>query len=339
MILPQSYVVALAVLIGGLLLAGSWAVTYKLTRKWRFELYSLDFALGALVIGLVAAFTLGNLGYDGFSIGDDITNSSKHSWLFAFVAGAAFSLGNMLTLGSASISGMGMPFSIALGVSTLLGLVLPQMARDPHRAVVAAGIALVVVALGAIAVAQSATASKAREEARAAGVKETALPAGGARAVILAVIGGFLMAASIVLSGAARGVNGVGPYALGIFFTGAVFLSTLLFSMFFMNLPVQGDPLGIRSYLKASRPRHGLATLGGVLWFAGALALWTVTAAPANTQLSRGAGIALVMVPPIVAAIWGLLLREYSPVPRSARAILAVAYALYAAGVALIATV
>jgi glucose uptake protein len=339
MILPQTYVLALSILIGGLLLAGSWAVTYKFTHNWRFELYYIDFAVGALITGVIAAFTLGNLGYDGFSIVDDIANASKHAWLFAFAAGVAFNLGNMLTLGATSISGMGMPFSIALGLSALVGLVLPRVARDPHRATVVAGIALVVIAIAGIAVAQSTAATRARVTAKAGGLKRSALPAGGVKAVLLAFGGGLLMAISSVLSGMARSVNGLGPYAVGIFFTLAIFLSTILFSMFFMNLPVQGKPLGIKPYLKAGRARHGLGTLGGALWCIGSLGLWVASAAPLSVQLSRGAGIALVMAPPFMAAIWGLFLREYSAVPRVAKAVLAVAYVLFAAGVAIIATV
>ena len=44
---------------------GSWINTFKATgNRWRFELFSIDFAVGALLISLLAAYTLGTLGAD-----------------------------------------------------------------------------------------------------------------------------------------------------------------------------------------------------------------------------------------------------------------------------------
>ena len=60
MILPGSYVFSLLILSLSLLCWGSWANSYKLTGgKWRFELYYIDFALGALLVSVVNdAFTV-----------------------------------------------------------------------------------------------------------------------------------------------------------------------------------------------------------------------------------------------------------------------------------------
>ena len=61
MILPTTYVSALLLLVLSFLLLGSLVNTFKLAGKqWRFELFSIDFAIGALllaggVIGLAEA--------------------------------------------------------------------------------------------------------------------------------------------------------------------------------------------------------------------------------------------------------------------------------------------
>src|SRR5262249_61713624 len=49
MILPQTSMQTLMLMIVSLVCLGSWAVTLKVAGKWRFELYCLDFALGAVI--------------------------------------------------------------------------------------------------------------------------------------------------------------------------------------------------------------------------------------------------------------------------------------------------
>src|ERR1700759_4993345 len=110
MILPQTYIGALIVMILSLLCLGLWPNTYKLAGKFRFELYSIDFAVGLGVAAFVVAFTAGNLGYDGFSLMDDLMQVHKRQWMDAFLSGAVFNLGNMLMIGSASIAGIAISF-------------------------------------------------------------------------------------------------------------------------------------------------------------------------------------------------------------------------------------
>jgi glucose uptake protein len=77
MILPHTYIVTLLVLFFSMACWGSWANTQKMTGKWRFELFYFDYAFGVLLVALVCAFTLGSLGYDGFSFLDDVMNGGK----------------------------------------------------------------------------------------------------------------------------------------------------------------------------------------------------------------------------------------------------------------------
>ena len=87
MILPQTYTGALILLILSLICLGSWPNFYKLAGKWRYEFFYLDFAFGVLVMAAIAAVTLGNLGFDGFSLTDDVIHAGRRQLVFAFLAG------------------------------------------------------------------------------------------------------------------------------------------------------------------------------------------------------------------------------------------------------------
>src|SRR6202171_3515062 len=121
MILPQSHASALFLMILCALCWGSWANTYKLTAKWRFELYYFDWVFGALVAAVILALTAGSLGYDGFSFLDDIMIVGKRAWLFGFLAGVIFNLGNMLLMASLAVAGMAGGCPVAMGISIVVG--------------------------------------------------------------------------------------------------------------------------------------------------------------------------------------------------------------------------
>src|SRR3982751_2589140 len=106
MILPQSYTGVLILMILSLLCLGSWASAFKFAGKWRFELFYFDFAVGLLIAAIIYAFTVGNLGYDGFSFLDDLQHAGKRQWMYGFMAGMIFNLGNMLLLAAVSVAGI-----------------------------------------------------------------------------------------------------------------------------------------------------------------------------------------------------------------------------------------
>jgi len=64
MVLPQTYGTALLLIIVSMLCWGSWANTFKLAGKWRFELFYYDYSLGVLIAATIYALTLGNFGVD-----------------------------------------------------------------------------------------------------------------------------------------------------------------------------------------------------------------------------------------------------------------------------------
>ena len=56
MIIPTTYATALMLAILTMICWGSWANTFKMTKKWRFELFYFDYAAGVLLAAVVAAY-------------------------------------------------------------------------------------------------------------------------------------------------------------------------------------------------------------------------------------------------------------------------------------------
>src|SRR4051794_27589512 len=127
MLLPQTSSLVMTLMVLSLLFLGAWASMFKAAGKWRFELFYFDFAFGLLIATLVFSFTFGDLGYDGFSFVDDLQHAGKRQWVYCFMAGLVFNLGNMLLMGATSVAGMSVAFPLSLGtgliVATLLGFV------------------------------------------------------------------------------------------------------------------------------------------------------------------------------------------------------------------------
>ena len=124
-----------------LLCWGSWANSYKLAGKWRYELYYFDFAAGVVVAAFLYAMTVGNLGYDGFSFMDDLMHAGKRQWLYGFMGGVIFNLGNMFLMSAISVAGMAVAFPVGIGVATIVGTGLAYAAgpRETPRCCSPAG--------------------------------------------------------------------------------------------------------------------------------------------------------------------------------------------------------
>jgi|SRR5271157_1219689 len=343
MILPQTFGAALFLSILGLVCLGSWASAYKLAGKFRYELFYVDFALGAALLAVIYAFTVGTLGVnlDGLSFLDDLGNAGKRQWLFGFLAGIIFNLGNMLLMSSVSVSGMAVAFpaafSMALIVSTVVNILGGGPAGNTTLLLAGCGLLLLVVIVDAITVNMLGVL---RHEAlaRAGTAKSTRRPS-SMKGVILAVVGGLLMGACLPLVDRARESDiGMGPYTLMVLFSLGMLLSTLVFSVFFFNLPAEGDPVGIKDFLKARPVTHGKGLLAGAVWCTGALALWVTAQAPDVLRDSRALAFFLSQGAPLVAALWGLLVwREFRDGDVRVKTMSVVMLVLLACGLALLA--
>src|SRR3954452_8981327 len=109
MILPTTYAAAMLLTVLSMICWGSWANTFKLTRKWRFELFYFDYTFGVLLAAIIAALTFGSMG-DGMSFVDNLQITGKKQIALALVAGAVFNLANMLLVAAISIAGLSVAF-------------------------------------------------------------------------------------------------------------------------------------------------------------------------------------------------------------------------------------
>jgi glucose uptake protein len=330
MILPQTYWQCLALLIIGSLCLGSWAATYRVTRNWRFELYYLDYIVGAALAAAIYALTLGSLGFDGFAIGDDLLHAGKRQWLFAFVSGTTFNLANMFVVGAISLAGLTVAMMLGAGLGVILGIGVFQLTRTGTN-IASMGISLffALAAFLAIAVAYGRMPQESQP-----GQKTRGLP-NRVKGLLVSLAGGLLMALTYPLFGrAVAGEIGLGPYTAVVIFTTGIVISSFLFSMFFMSLPLSGEPLGLIDYVRGGGKTHLMGLLGGMIWCTGFLATFITLTAPVDIQPHRFVAYTLVASPPLIGALWGVLVfREFRA---SARANLFAFSAILLTGISLL---
>jgi glucose uptake protein len=309
MILPQNYGLVLLLMALCLFCWGSWANTFKLAGKVRFEVYYMDFAIGCMVMALLYAFTVGNLGYDGFSFMDDLEHAGKRQWFYGFLAGVIFNLGNMLLMASVSVAGLAIAFPVGIGVSVIVGSILALISKPASNLLILfAGCALIAasIALGAIAY-NILGVIRHEALARAGKAKSTRRPI-SVKGVILGAVGGLLLGSFFPL--VQKGMEseiGLGPYAFTAVFSVGIVLSMLVFSIFFMNLPVEGDPVEFTQYFRSRPKEHLMGLLGGAIWCSGMVAFLVALTVPAAIRVSTTLSFLLSEGFPIVAALWGLL--------------------------------
>src|SRR5438309_10515972 len=122
MTLPHTYLAALLLTILSMVCWGSWANTFKLAGKWRFELFYFDFAIGVIVAAVFYALTFGNLGFDGFLFMDDLMHTGRRQVFDGFLGGVVFNLANMLLVAAISLACMAVAFPIGIGMALIIGV-------------------------------------------------------------------------------------------------------------------------------------------------------------------------------------------------------------------------
>src|SRR5438477_3496300 len=145
MTLPHTYLAALLLTILSMLCWGSWANTFKLAGKWRFELFYYDYSLGVLIAATVAALTFGNLGFDGFTFIDDLMHAGKRQLFFGGLGGVVFNLANMLLVAAISVAGLAVAFPVGIGLALFIGVLWNYLLKPQGNPMLLFGGAAVVV--------------------------------------------------------------------------------------------------------------------------------------------------------------------------------------------------
>ncbi len=326
MLLPSTYAITLALVLLSVICWGSWANTLK-SSKWRFELFYMDFGLGVLLTSLIAAFTIGSMGTD-LSASDSYLLVGKRSLALAFVAGCVLNLGHMLIVGGMEVSGMSIALPVGFSMSVVVTAIWQYFAAQQGKPLAVFGgafVLLIAVVLAAIANSQNTKVlRKAAEAAKAALAASEPQPLPGSRrkkhdednsipssgvGTSLAIAGGLVMGAFFPILG--MGMEGEAgfsnPLAAMMMIAAGILVSTFIYNLYFINLPVKGLPVSFFAYFTGRISQHFMGFLGGVIWTIGICAILAAGAAQGEAKVGATFSLVAGQAAAIVGIVWGLI--------------------------------
>ena len=351
MVTPSTWFAAILLLVLSFFCLGAWINVFKQTGRWRFELFSFDFAIGALLLAVLAAYTFGTLGSQlGFS--DQMLVAGRTNQALAVLGGGAFALGNMLLLSAVSLIGISASFPIAFGLA--LTVSTAYYFKPAHF--LAQSIAMIFVVVAAVLAGLAARTRGAALQMAAPQVQPSPpKPAGRSRSrsrhrppkvrplyvkgIFVAVLGGIGIGASLpIIDRGETGDLGLGPYAGALLFTLGMLGSTVVLNIYFMNIAIHGGRITPRAYWKGQPKQHLLGFLGGGVWAAGALALGLALSLQGQNSPSPAVELLLPLASVPLAVIFGVFgWKEFGGAPSATLKSLLASVAFFLGGAALLA--
>jgi glucose uptake protein len=329
--IPSTYELTLVLLLVSMICWGSWANTTKLTKNWPFELFYFDYSFGVLILMVAGAMVLGER-TDGFGFWDNLTMISwKRYWGLAFASGAIFNLANMLLVAAIQLTGLSVAFPIGIGLAMIVGVVWSYILRpqgNPYMLFAGALLVLLAIILDAMAY-------RGKEEAATG-----KLPKSKTKGVMIALISGLLMGSfyPLVDMSMADPLKGLTPYGAAFMFGLGVFFSTFIYSIYFINLPISGEPVEFVSYFRGSFFNHALGIFGGIVWAIGALANFVAARAAGPASVGPAVSYALGQGATMITVMWGLLVwQEFKGAPGKVWALIGAMFLCFMGGLGLIA--
>jgi glucose uptake protein len=241
----------------------------------------------------------------------------------------------MLLVAAISVAGLSVAFPIGIGLALIIGVVWSFWLNPQGSPFLLFSGAVLV--LGAIVV--DAFAYRAH-----AAYQETDDDEEGGfslKGIILSVVSGVLMGSFYPLVEMSKTPVeiGLGPYTVAVFFAVGVFLSTFVFNLYFMNLPVEGEPVGLVDYFRggnAGLRNHLLGILGGIVWCIGATSNYVAASAP--VQVGPAVSYAMGQGATLISVLWGLLVwKEFRGAETRVKLLLGLMLILFVAGLGLVA--
>jgi glucose uptake protein len=321
MFTPQSFTVALLMMITSAICWGSWANTYKGVKNYRFELFYWDYAIGIFLIALILGHTMGSSGHDASSMMNNIHAADASNVGYALVGGAIFNLANLLLVAAIDMAGLAVAFPISIGIALVVGTVLSYILQPKgNPALLALG---VICALIAVILDGKAYGSLGRAEQSIS-----------RKSVIVCIVSGVLMGLwAPFLTRAMTHGNGLGPYSAVVFLTLGALLSCFIWNLYFMKHPLVGQPVGFSGFFRGPASGHLLGMLGGFIWGTGTV-FNMVAASLTGVAISYAIGQAA----PMVAALWGVLVwKEFAGAGGRSKTFLALMFVFYGLAILLIA--
>ncbi|MGA8671767.1 MAG: GRP family sugar transporter [Terracidiphilus sp.] len=327
MLLPETYQAALFLMLLSMVCWGSWANTLKLCPGYRFQLFYWDYALGVVLGALLLGLTAGSHGSAGIPFLSDIVETPLESMKMAALGGVVFNLANLLLVAAIDIAGLAVAFPVGIGLALVVGSIWSYLVNPKANPILLFG----GVALVTVAIILDAAAYRARER------NSKSTPT---RGIVLSLVAGVLMGSFYPLVAHAmhgqRGNPGPGPYAIAMFFSVGVLLSTVPANLFLMWKPLDGKPRVLGSdYWSALWRWHFAGIFGGMIWCAGAVANFLGSGAhKVGPAVSYSIGQGATMV----SACWGVFVwHEFAGAPPIARRFLVLMFVFFLFGLGAIA--
>jgi len=327
MVVIQSYFIAVLMCIITMLCWGSWANTQKMaSRKWAFQLFYWDYALGVLILSLILAFTMGSSGENGRGFLADIAQADGRAIGSALLGGAVFNIANLLIVVAINIAGMAVAFPIGIGLALVIGVVVNYVATPLGNPVILfLGVVLVVVAIILDAIAY-------RKHSGTA-------VSGTTKGIVISILGGILMgffyrfvAASMATDFVTPEAGKLTPYSASVIFAVGLLLSNFVWNSFFMYRPVSGEKATYGDYIRKGDTRlHLIGILGGVIWSLG-MTFNIIASGQAGYAISYGLGQGATLI----AALWGVFIWKEFGKAEGLRGLLVAMFLIFMAGLGLI---
>ena len=327
MLVPETYAAALCLMILTMLCWGSWANTLKLCPGFRFQLFYWDYAIGMAVGAVFWGITAGSMGHAGLPFLADLRHAATTPLVYAMIGGAIFNVANLLLVAAIDVAGLAVAFPVGIGLALVIGAISNYVIKSVGNPLLLFG----GVALVAVAIVLDAAAYRKREgTAKAATV----------RGIVISLACGVLMGCFYPF--VAKALNGEpgttapGPYAVTMFFTIGLLISTVPANWLLMKKPLDGkEPVKGADYWKAPLGWHLAGTLGGAIWCTGGVANFLASGAhlvgPA-VSYSIGQGATM------ISACWGVFVwREFAGAPRGAILLLVLMFVFFLVGLSAVA--
>ena len=321
MFTPQTFPVALLMMITSAICWGSWANTYKGVKNYRFELFYWDYAIGIFLMSLILGHTMGSVGHDSSSLMNNIHAAGTSNVVYALIGGAIFNLANLLLVAAIDMAGLAVAFPISIGIALVVGTVL-SYALQPKGNAALLGLGVICALIAVIL------------DGKAYGSLGKAEKSVSRKSVIVCVISGILMGLWAPFLTRAMTTDGaLGPYSAVVFLTLGALLSCFIWNLYFMKHPLVGEPVSLGGFFRGPVSGHILGILGGFIWGTGTV-FNMVAASLTGVAISYAIGQSA----PMVAALWGVFVwKEFAGAGSRAKMYLAGMFVFYGLAILLIA--
>ncbi|MCX6218074.1 GRP family sugar transporter [Spirosoma sp.] len=326
MFIISHYPVAVVGCFLAMLCWGSWANTQKLaTQSVPTTIFYRDYTYGILILSLLVALTLGNLGTEGRSFLTDFKQADTGSFIYALLGGLVFNLANMLIVIGIELAGLSIAMPVGIGLALILGVIVNYISSPIGNIKLLFG--------GVFAIFLSIVFSALAYRAKTAGEGSVST-----QGLTISLVGGFMMSFFFFFVARAMASNFsdpapglLTPYTALVLFAVGVVASTPLFLPIlrrYASKPADGEI----DYGDVSRRNHQIGMLGGMIWCLG-MASSLLASGQTGYAISYGLGQGAT----IVAVLWGVFIwKEFRGAPATSSRYMTLMGVCYVLGLTLI---